>query len=103
MSEDIRQANAQDGSENGRDAFEILLAWSETVLTVGPGENTLAILEAAGVPVEPGCGTGGCGTCAMPYVEGDIIHKDACLTATDRERYFCPCVSRARTRVVLAF
>jgi hypothetical protein len=40
--------------------------------------------------------------CATEYVEGDIIHKDACLTATDRDHYFCPCVSRARTRVVLA-
>ena len=45
---------------------------------------------------------GGCGMCATAYVEGDIIHKDGCLNASDRERYFCPCVSRARTRVVLA-
>ena len=52
--------------------------------------------------VEPGCQTGGCGMCVTAYVEGDIIHKDGCLSVFDRERYFCPCVSRARTRIVLA-
>jgi hypothetical protein len=25
------------------------------------------------------------------------------LSGEDRERFFCPCVSRARTRMVLAF
>jgi dimethylamine monooxygenase subunit B len=83
-------------------SFEILLAWSERTLLVGAGESALEVMVAAGLAVEPGCQTGGCGMCATEYVEGDIIHKDACLTATDRDHYFCPCVSRARTRVVLA-
>lgn len=85
------------------DTFEIYLAWSEVTLTVGPTQNALQVLLDAGLPVEPGCQTGGCGTCAMPYVEGDVIHKDACLSASDREHTFCPCVSRARTRIVLAY
>ena len=34
-------------------------------------------------------------------VEGDVIHKDTCLSAADRTHYFCPCVSRAKTRIVL--
>lgn len=83
-------------------AFEIFLAWSETTLVVGPGESALEVLVRAGVPVEPGCQTGGCGTCVTAYVEGDVIHKDACLGPGDRERLFCPCVSRAATRIVLA-
>jgi hypothetical protein len=40
--------------------------------------------------------------CATAYVEGDIVHKDGCLNALDRERYFCPCVSRGKSRIVLA-
>ena len=52
--------------------------------------------------VEPGCRTGGCGECVTEYVEGDVIHKDACLQITERDRYFCPCVSRAKTRIVIA-
>lgn len=83
-------------------AFEIYLAWSERTLVVEAHQTTLAVLLEAGVPIEPGCQTGGCGMCATPYVEGDVIHKDGCLTGSDRERFFCPCVSRARSRLVLA-
>ncbi|MFV0299036.1 MAG: 2Fe-2S iron-sulfur cluster-binding protein [Hyphomicrobiaceae bacterium] len=83
-------------------SFEILLAWSEVTLTVGPDQTALGVLIEAGIPIEPGCGTGGCGMCATAYVEGDVIHKDACLNADERKRYFCPCVSRAETRIVLA-
>lgn len=83
-------------------AFEILLAWSDVTLTVGPDQTALDVLLSAGVAIEPGCGTGGCGMCATAYVEGDIDHKDACLTSSEREHLFCPCVSRARRRIVLA-
>ena len=83
-------------------SFEIYLAWTDVTLTVGPTQSALQVLIDAGLPVEPGCQTGGCGTCAMDYVEGDVIHKDSCLTEADRQRSFCPCVSRAKTRIVLA-
>lgn len=81
--------------------FEIYLVWSEKTLTVGSDQSALQVLVEAGLPVEPGCMTGGCGTCMVEFVEGDVIHKDACLTAADRERHMCPCVSRARGTLVL--
>lgn len=97
MSDPLRPtASAAAGS------FEIVLAWSDRTLVVGPGDSALAVLVAAGVPVEPGCQTGGCGACATRYVEGDVIHKDTCLAADERATTFCPCVSRALTRIVLA-
>jgi vanillate O-demethylase ferredoxin subunit len=77
-------------------AFEIWLVWSDVRLTVPAGVSALSVLQAAGVPVEPGCMTGACGECRLAYVEGDVIHKDGCLSAADREHFFCPCVSRAR-------
>ena len=83
-------------------SFELYLAWSEQMLTVAANETALEVLVRAGAPVEPGCQTGGCGMCATEYVEGDVIHKDGCLTAVDRQTHFCPCVSRAQTRIVLA-
>jgi ferredoxin len=82
--------------------FEIYLAWSDRCLRVDRNATALGVLLAAGVPVETGCQTGGCGSCVLAYVEGDLVHKDTCLSAADRDRYFCPCVSRARTRIVLA-
>lgn len=83
--------------------FEILLVWSETAISVASDQTALTALLQAGVPVEPGCMTGGCGSCATRYIEGDVIHKDACLSASDREHEFCPCVSRACGVLVLPF
>jgi ferredoxin len=87
--------------QNG--AFEIYLSWSDVTLNVAPDKSALQVLLEAGLPIEPGCQTGGCGACATEYVEGDVVHKDACLSASDREHTFCPCVSRATSRIVLAF
>lgn len=88
------------GKEQG--TFEILLVWTDRTLSVGPGQTALDVLIEAGLPIEPGCRTGGCGECVTAYVEGDIVHKDACLQSSERERWFCPCVSRATTRIVIA-
>lgn len=87
---------------NANMPFEIELVWSERTLVVGAHQTALEVLVAAGLPIEPGCQLGGCGLCATPYLEGDVIHKDVCLTETDRTRLFCPCVSRATSRIVLA-
>lgn len=81
--------------------FAIVLAWSDITLTVGPEQTAMQVLLDAGVPIEPGCGTGGCGLCKTAYVERNVVHKDACLSQADRAHHFCPCVSRAETRVVL--
>lgn len=84
-------------------AFEIWLVWSDVRLTVPDDRTVLSVLIDAGVPVETGCMTGGCGECATAYVEGEVDHKDACLSLDDRKRLFCPCVSRARGTLVLPF
>lgn len=83
--------------------FEIWLVWSDRRLLVPAEETALSVLRAAGVPVEPGCMTGGCGECATRYVEGVLTHKDACLSPDDRKHLFCPCVSRATGTLVLPF
>jgi vanillate O-demethylase ferredoxin subunit len=67
-------------------AFEMQLAWSDRILVVNPDQTALAILLAEGFPVEPGCGAGGCGMCMTAYVDGDIVHKDACLSPSERAR-----------------
>lgn len=83
--------------------FEINLVWSERTLTVEPDQTALEVLLAAEVPIDPGCGVGGCGQCATHYVQGEVQHKDACLTPDERETHFCPCVSRARGTLHLPF
>lgn len=46
------------------DPFEILLAWSDTRIRIASDQTALAALVEAGVPIEPGRITVGCGTCA---------------------------------------
>ncbi len=70
---------------------------------VPPGTSALDVLIEAGVAIEPGCRTGACGECVTDYVEGEVVHKDSCLSSTERRRKFCPCVSRALGRLVLPF
>lgn len=83
--------------------FEVWLAYSDRHISVPSDKCTLDVLIEAGVPIEPGCRTGSCGECVTEYVEGDIQHQDGCLTPGERERLFCPCVSRVRGRLVLPF
>jgi vanillate O-demethylase ferredoxin subunit len=84
-------------------AFDIWLIWSDRILHVPEGVSALQVLRDAGVPVDLGCEHGSCGTCALNFVEGDVIHRDSCLSESAREREFCPCVSRALSRVVLPY
>jgi len=98
-----RQMNDKSLQQVLDEKFEIWLVWSDKRLNVAPVQTALEVLEAAGVPVEPGCKSGGCGECATPYVEGALIHKDACLNAGERNKMFCPCVSRAKGTLVLPF
>lgn len=99
---DTGQAGVSGDIRPAPQPFEIYLAWSDRVLRVGCDETALGVLLAAGITIEPGCQTGGCGSCILDYVEGDIEHRDGCLSNNERKRSFCPCVSRARTRIVLA-
>ena len=84
-------------------SFEIWLVWSDKRIVVAPQQTALEALLSANVPIEPGCQVGGCGECVTRYVEGDIIHKDSCLTADDRKQHFCPCVSRAKGVLALPY
>lgn len=86
-----------------KEAFEIWLVWSERTLHVPADRTALTVLQEAGVPVDMGCEHGDRGTCATEFVEGEVIHKDTCLSAAAREHEFCPCVSRAKGRLVLPF
>ncbi len=83
--------------------FELGLVWSDKRIQIAADVSALDGMINAGVPVEPGCRSGGCGECATPYVEGDVVHKDSCLSEKDWERMFCPCVLRARGTLALPY
>lgn len=60
-----------------------------------PADQTLAqALTAAGLPVAVSCGQGVCGTCTLPLRSGHALHKDQCLSQTERQTLITPCCSR---------
>ncbi|WMW80867.1 pyridoxamine 5'-phosphate oxidase family protein [Undibacterium cyanobacteriorum] len=70
---------------------------SQRSIEVSADQTVLQALEAAEIPVASSCGTGQCGTCAIPVLAGEVDHRDAVLDAHQKqtEKLFCPCVSRA--------
>lgn len=78
-------------------SFEVELADSGLVVTVPPDRSILASLRAAGVEILSSCEEGTCGTCETGLVAGRVEHRDALLTAAERQDsdVLYVCVSRA--------
>jgi ferredoxin-NADP reductase len=88
----------------GERSFEVRLARSDLTVQVGPSQTVLEAIEAAGVTVDFSCLEGSCGTCETKVLEGEVDHRDAVLSASERaaNRTMMICSSRARSpRLVL--
>jgi vanillate O-demethylase ferredoxin subunit len=84
----------------GDRAFVLRLLQSGREIAVPAGRSALACLQEAGVDIDSSCEVGVCGTCLTRVREGDIDHRDSCLTTAERAGCFLPCVSRAATPVL---
>jgi len=82
-------------------SFEIHLKRSGRTILVGPNETALDALTRAGVDIASDCRTGACGTCVQNYAGDDVHHRDVCLSDSERETMFTPCVSRASHRIIV--
>lgn len=85
----------------GGAGFEIELARSGQVVTVGAEQSALAALRAVVPSIAYSCQQGFCGTCPVAVLAGDVEHHDRCLTGPERESRMAVCVSRGRGRVTL--
>ena len=89
---------ADDGS------FEVEVASSGKVITVGAEESIAAALAAAGVEVPLSCEQGVCGTCLTRVISGTPDHRDMYLTPAEQEQndQILVCCSRSKSaRLVL--
>ena len=87
-----------------REPFEVELARTGLVVTVGPADSVLDAMARAGAPVMSSCQQGVCGTCEVPVLSGAVDHRDSVLDDDERAAGTCMfvCVSRARgDRLVL--
>lgn len=78
--------------------FEVTLAKSGTVITVGEHQSLLEALEQAGVDPPYLCRGGACGQCETTVIsyDGTFVHRDHWLTDKEKEdgKKIMPCVSR---------
>ncbi|MFC3398806.1 flavin reductase family protein [Microbacterium amylolyticum] len=87
-----------------RGPFDVELASTGDVISVGEDTSILEALEERGVFAVSSCREGTCGTCETVVIEGDVDHRDRVLTASERETspVMMICVSRAAcSRLVL--
>ena len=79
--------------------FDVKIASTGKVITVGKDQTVIAALAAAGVDVPISCEQGVCGTCLTRVLEGEPDHRDAYLTDDEKAAndQFLPCCSRAKS------
>ena len=85
-------------------AFEVELARTGKTIRVGSHQTILEAFEENGFCPAASCREGVCGTCETTVLVGEIDHRDAVLSETERQagRSMMICVSRARSaRLVL--
>lgn len=74
---------------------EVELCNSGITILVEPGRPLLEAIEAAGIWAPSECRRGECATCVTTILEGEVSHRDHCLTAEQRSSSICTCVSWA--------
>lgn len=87
----------------GDTPFVLQLVRSQRDIVVPVGESALACLQAVGIEVDCSCEVGVCGSCRTAVLAGQPDHRDSVLDADERatNNVFMPCVSRARTAVLV--
>ncbi|MBB3273905.1 vanillate O-demethylase ferredoxin subunit [Pseudomonas sp. OG7] len=89
-------------ADNG--SFEVQIASTGQIITVGAETTAAEALIAVGVDIPLSCEQGICGTCVTRVLDGVPEHRDMYLTEDEQKAndVFTPCCSRAKTaRLVL--
>ncbi|RUT76942.1 hypothetical protein EHM94_18100 [Marinobacter sp. NP-6] len=78
--------------------FSVFLARSNKEVSVKSGQSIIDALQHSGVEPSYACMQGTCGTCITGVVEGEVDHRDAFLSETEKaaNNQMCLCVSRAK-------
>lgn len=90
--------------QDGDAAFDVELRQSGNILHVGPEQTILQAMIDAGLDPLYDCQRGECGVCQTGVIEGEIDHRDYCLSDSEKRegKVMQICVSRARgKRLVL--
>lgn len=89
---------------SGDGSFEVEIASTGQIVSVGKDESMLEALEDNGFFVPVSCEEGVCGTCITPLLSGEADHKDVFLTDKEKAQMdrVAVCCSRAKSpRLIL--
>lgn len=84
------------------EAFEVEIVPSGEVLQVPADRSLLEVLREAGHPVDAACEYGACGSCVVSVEQGEVLHRDVCLSPEVRTTRMTSCVSRGRGSLRIA-
>ncbi|MHC0036383.1 PDR/VanB family oxidoreductase [Pseudoneobacillus sp. C159] len=84
-------------------AFKVNFIKSGKQLEVSADTSLLEVLQKNGINVPYSCRVGGCGTCEVQVVEGEVVHLDSFLTEAQKgtNKVMLSCVSRGVGHLVL--
>lgn len=77
--------------------FTLKLARRGISVAVGAEQSAVMALHELGLDVPTSCEQGICGTCVVPWLDGEPEHRDFCLSATERTKKLALCCSRAKS------
>jgi len=86
--------------QNGKDAIAVLSETGGTVL-VRDDQPILKALTQCGIGVSYDCMRGECGMCAVGYRDGEVAHRDTCLSDDERRHRVCLCVSQIKSDTIV--
>lgn len=88
-------------SGNGSVDFRIRIAGTGDTFDVPSDKSILNILTENGYAVESYCTSGLCGTCRVPYLEGEVDHRDLILSDEEKAEYLTTCISRCHSEEIV--
>lgn len=82
-----------------KQAFEVKLNKSNQILTVPEDQELLDILLQHNINAPYSCKVGGCGSCSVDVLDGDVDHRDVFLTDQEKKEgnVILTCVSRGKS------
>lgn len=89
--------------EAGAGHFDVQIASTGQIVSVGPEETIVAALTRGGVEVPVSCEQGICGTCITGVKAGVPDHRDQYLNDAEHARNDCltPCCSRSKSPLLV--
>lgn len=79
------------------ESIALTLNNSHKTIAVAANESILNAVLAAGIQLPHSCLAGNCKSCVVQVIEGEIEHRDNCLSQEEKnQNLMCSCVSRAK-------